>query len=195
MERGPGVEALRQLQLENKTLVLFTSDNGGTPRSVNRPLKGFKASTWEGGVRVPTIACWPGQIRPGVSTDEITSMMDVLPTFTALAGGTLPSRKIDGKNIWPLLAGETDQSPRTEFFYYRGLKLEAVRQGRWKLQLAGGNLPNAATKKAITPEANAHRFRDYMICKPISASLKISRPITRTSWPDCKCWPSRCRTT
>ena len=67
--------------------MIFTSDNGGTPRAVNAPLRGYKGSTWEGGMRVPTIAWWPGKIPAGTSTDEITGMMDILPTFAKLAGG------------------------------------------------------------------------------------------------------------
>ncbi len=136
---GQLLDALRQHGLSERTLVLFTSDNGGTPRSVNTPLRGHKASTWEGGVRVPTIAWWPGKIPAGTETDAILGMFDILPTFAALAGGKVPSdRKIDGANIWPQLAGIKDAKPAHEtFYYYRGLKLEAVRHGDWKLQIAG----------------------------------------------------------
>ncbi len=134
---GQVLDTLRELKLDNNTLVIFTSDNGGTPRSVNRPLRGFKGSTWEGGMRVPTIAWWPGKIPPETTTSEITSMMDFLPTFAALAGAQLPENRIDGGNIWPLLAGATDaKSPHAAFYYFKGLKLEAVRKGSWKLHLA-----------------------------------------------------------
>ncbi len=134
---GQVLDTLRELKLDNKTLVIFTSDNGGTPRSINRPLRGFKGSTWEGGMRVPAIAWWPGKIPPESTTNEITSMMDLLPTFAALADADLPENRIDGGNIWPLLAGATDaQSPHKAFYYFKGLKLEAVRMGPWKFHLA-----------------------------------------------------------
>ena len=134
---GRILDTLRELKLDSNTLVIFTSDNGGTPRSDNKPLRGFKASTWEGGMRVPTIAWWPGKIPAGTKTAEITAMMDLLPTFAALAGAELPKSKLDGGNIWPLLDGNKEaKSPHEVFYYFRGLKLEAVRKGPWKLHLA-----------------------------------------------------------
>jgi len=141
---GQVLDTLRELKLDRNTLVMFTSDNGGTPRAVNAPLRGFKGSTWEGGMREPTIAWWPGKIPADTSTDAVTGMIDILPTLVKLAGGKPPAdRKIDGGDIWPLLAGEPDaKSPHDEFYYYRGLKLEAVRSGPWKLHLAKGELYN-----------------------------------------------------
>ena len=139
---GQVLDAVRRLGLSDSTLVIFTSDNGGTRRAVNAPLRGNKGSTWEGGVRVPTIAWWPGKIPAGTQTDAVTGMMDVLPTFVKLAGGRLPAdRKLDGADVWPLLSGEPGaKSPHDVFYYYRGLKLEAVRSGPWKLHLAKGEL-------------------------------------------------------
>lgn len=141
---GQVLDAVRDLKLDKKTLVIFTSDNGGTRRGVNAPLKGFKGSTWEGGMRVPTIAWWPGEIPAGTSTDAITGMIDILPTFVTLGGGKVPTdRKIDGRDIWPLLSGQPDAKPPHDvFYYYRGLKLEAVRSGPWKLRVASGELYN-----------------------------------------------------
>jgi len=135
---GQVLDTLRETGLDRKTFVLFVSDNGGTPRAVNRPLRGFKGSTWEGGIRVPAIAWWPGQIPPGTSTDVIVGMFDVLPTFAYLAGVPLPKdRKLDGMNIWPHLIGEADGRPGHEtFYYFRGLVLEGVRHGDWKLRVA-----------------------------------------------------------
>lgn len=141
---GQILDTLRSLRMAETTFVLFTSDNGGTPRAVNAPLRGFKGSTWEGGMREPTIAWWPSRIPAGTATDEITGMMDVLPTMVKLAGGKLPAdRKLDGGDIWPLLEGRPGaRSPHDVFYYYRGLKLEAVRSGPWKLHLAKGELYN-----------------------------------------------------
>jgi arylsulfatase A len=135
---GQVLDTLRELHLDSRTLVIFTSDNGGTPRAVNAPLRGFKGSTWEGGMREPTIAWWPGFIPAGTSSGEITGMFDVLPTLVKLAGGKAPAdRKLDGGDIWPVLAGEAGaKSPHEVFYYYNGLKLEGVRSGPWKLRFA-----------------------------------------------------------
>jgi arylsulfatase A len=138
---GQILDAVRELQLAEKTLVLFTSDNGGARNhgSDNTPLRGSKGQTFEGGIRVCTIAWWPGRIPAGTSTDAITSMMDVLPTFAKLAGAAVPTnRKIDGVDIWPALIG--DASPHEVFYYFRGAELQAVRQGPWKLHLNRGEL-------------------------------------------------------
>ncbi len=136
---GRVLDTLRQLSLADRTLVIFTSDNGGTARGLNTPLRGNKGSTWEGGVRVPTIAWWPGKIPAGTASDAIAGMFDILPTFATLSGGRVPAdRKIDGANLWPVLAGDnTAKPPHDTFYYYRGLRLEAVRHGDWKMQLAG----------------------------------------------------------
>jgi arylsulfatase A len=141
---GKVLDTLRELGLAEKTLVLFTSDNGGTQRGVNRPFRGFKASTLEGGMRVPTIAWWPGKIPAGTESDAITGMIDVLPTLARLAGADVPTdRKIDGRDAWPVLSG--DGKGHDVFYYYRGLTLEAVRGGSWKLHLAKGQLYDLAS--------------------------------------------------
>jgi arylsulfatase A len=140
---GQILAALRAAGLAEKTLVIFTSDNGGPLQqgAVNGALRGGKGSTWEGGVRVVTLAWWPGKVPAGTATDAMTSMMDVLPTFAALAGAKLPAdRKLDGVDVWPALAGNPASPPRNTFHYFRGLTLEAVRSGPWKLHLASGEL-------------------------------------------------------
>jgi len=130
---GQVLDTVRELGLSKNTLVIFTSDNGGTKRGVNAPLRGFKGST--------------GKIPAGTETDAITSMMDILPTFVRLAGGELPTdRKLDGADIWPLMAGQPGaKSPHDVLYYYRGLKLQAVRSGPWKLHLAKEELYNLET--------------------------------------------------
>jgi arylsulfatase A len=143
---GQVLDTLRQLKLDEKTLVIFTSDNGGQPShgAVNAPLRGGKGSTLEGGMREPTIAWWPNKIPAGTETAAVTSMMDILPTFVKLAGGDAPTdRKIDGGDIWSILVGSPDaQSPHETFYYFRGLNLQAIRSGAWKLHLAKGDLYN-----------------------------------------------------
>ena len=149
---GRVLDTLRSLDLAQRTLVLFTSDNGpwltqGTNGGVAGPLHGGKGTTWEGGVREPTIAWWPGKTPAHSVCDAIMSEMDVLPTFVKLAGGNVPSeRKLDGKDVWPLLSGQTKASPHEALCYFNGLKLEAVRAGPWKLAIApqGTGLPKGA---------------------------------------------------
>ncbi len=151
---GRILDAVRKNGLAERTLVIFTSDNGGTPRAVNAPLRGNKGSTWEGGMRVPTIAWWPGKIPAGTETDAVMGMFDILPTFAALADCKVPAdRKLDGVNIWPQLAGQPDAKPAHEtFYFYRGLKLEAVRHGDWKLQLANPAKKADAKDDAFKPK-------------------------------------------
>jgi arylsulfatase A len=139
---GRVLDTLKQLNLDSNTLVLFTSDNGpwlvqGKDGGGAGPLRGGKMTTWEGGIREPTIAWWPGEIRAGTVCDAVESEMDVLPTFTKLAGGQVPTdNKIDGKDIWPLLSGDSKTSPHEALYYFNGLKLQAVRSGPWKLAIA-----------------------------------------------------------
>jgi arylsulfatase A len=141
---GRILDALREQGLAERTLVIFTSDNGGTQRAVNAPLRGNKGSTLEGGMRVPTIAWWPGKIPAATVCDAVAGMFDILPTFAALAGGQVPTdRKIDGANIWPQLSSDKQVPAAHEtFYYYRGLRLEAVRHGDWKLQLPSEKKPS-----------------------------------------------------
>lgn len=151
---GQVLDTLRELKLDRNTLVIFTSDNGGTPRAVNAPLRGYKGSTWEGGMRVPLIAWWPGRIPAGTSTDEITGMVDILPTFAKLGGGRAPTdRKLDGLDIAPVLLGEPGAKGHADFHFFRGFQLEAVRSGPWKLHFgtpaaAAGKAKNKAAAKA-----------------------------------------------
>ena len=136
---GEIIKTLRKLNLEKKTLVIFTSDNGASSRAggSNAPLRGFKGTTWEGGMRVCCVMCWPGTIPAGTSTDELTLTMDLMPTIAHLAGTRPPQdRLIDGKNIAPIILGEKGaKSPHEAFFYYRVKQLQAVRSGKWKLHL------------------------------------------------------------
>lgn len=130
-------ETLYELDLNKRTIVFWASDNGGERGSSNAPLRGGKGSTWEGGIRTHAIAWWPGQIPAGSVSDEITSVMDMLPTFARL-GGTEPhgDRIIDGYDIWPILSGQKGaKSPYKAYFYYSNHgKLEGVRSGNWKLR-------------------------------------------------------------
>jgi len=134
---GEILQALKRLDLDAKTLVVYTSDNGPAAGSAG-PLRGKKGSTWEGGMREPCIMRWPGKIPAGKVCGEIATIMDMLPTVARLAGTKEPAdRVIDGKDIWPLMAGKPGaKTPHQAFFYHtaRG-QLAAVRSGKWKLHL------------------------------------------------------------
>jgi len=135
---GELFKALKAEGIDENTLVLFTSDNGSARerQGSNLPLSGRKGRTDEGGMRVPCVMRWPGNIPAGTSSGTITSTLDILPTFAAIAGGRLPDRVIDGKNIWPILSGKSKAHPREAFYYYQMDQLQAVRSGDWKLFVA-----------------------------------------------------------
>ncbi len=140
---GQVLQTLRDLKLGEDTLVIFTSDNGGAGGCVSLPLRGGKGSTFDGGMREPTLAWWPGRVPAGSTCDEIATTMDLLPTFAAISGAKAPAdRIIDGKDITDLLTGTPGAtSPHEAFFYYHRTNLRAVRSGPWKLH-AGGQLYN-----------------------------------------------------
>jgi len=139
---GQVLDTLRAQGLDKDTLVVFTSDNGpwlvkGTDGGSAGPLRGGKGSTWEGGVRVPTLAWWPGRVPAGSVNDAVAATIDLLPTFVALAGGTVPATPvIDGRDITPILMGQSKESAREAHYYFASYDLQAVRQGRWKLALS-----------------------------------------------------------
>ena len=149
---GRIIDAVRELGLEKKTYVLFTSDNGPwLIKNKNHDdghlptdhggsaglLRSGKVSTWEGGVRVPTVLWGPGRVPAGRSCDRIASTLDILPTFAALAGAEAPrDRVIDGEDITPLFHGRFREANSDKaFYYYLRVHLQAVRQGQWKLHL------------------------------------------------------------
>ena len=174
---GQVLDTLRELKLDGKTLVIFTSDNGGTQRGLNTPLRGHKGGTLEGGMRVPTIAWWPGKIPAGTLSDAITGMIDVLPTFVRLAGGKVPTdRKIDGGDIWPVLAGEAGaKSPHDVFYYFNGLRLQAVRSGPWKLHLPGADRSvSRAAKKSGDDKASSAEGQLYNLDADIGESKNVA---------------------
>lgn len=138
---GQILDTLKANGLDDNTLVVFTSDNGPPKNAIFAspgPLRGHKGTTFEGGMREPTVIRWPGKIPAGKSNDEIMTAMDLLPTFAKLAGAGIPKdRVIDGKDIWPTLTGEAG-TPHEAFFYHRGNQLQAVRSGKWKLHTNKG---------------------------------------------------------
>jgi arylsulfatase A len=139
---GRVLDTLRELGIDDRTLVVFTSDNGpwaimGADGGNASPLRGAKGSTWEGGIRVPTLAWWPGTVPKGAACKTVAGTIDLLPTFVTLAGGAVPDTPvIDGRDISGLLTGKTADASREAHYYFNAWKLEAVRQGPWKLALA-----------------------------------------------------------
>ncbi len=175
---GRVLETLRDLKLDEKTLVLFTSDNGpwlikGSDGGSALPLRGGKGSTWEGGVRVPTIARWPGKIQPGSVCDAVAGTIDFMPTAVSMAGGILPSNPvIDGRDISSLLFGKSKESQREAHYYFTGYKLQAVRQGPWKLAIA--TQPDTAGQQASeNPKTNPRLYNlDYEIGESTNLAAK-----------------------
>jgi len=136
---GQILDTLRKHQLDKNTMVIFTADNGpwlsyGDHAGSALPLREGKGTMFDGGCREPTLMWWPGRIPAGTVCREPAMTIDVLPTIAHLVGAKLPDHTIDGKNIWPLIAGEPGaQSPHEAYFFYYGRQLQAVRMGKWKL--------------------------------------------------------------
>jgi arylsulfatase A-like enzyme len=136
---GQILDTIRRLGLERQTMVIFTSDNGpwlsyGDHAGSAGPLREGKGTMFDGGCRVPTVMWWPGRIPAGTRCTEPAMTIDILPTIARLVGARLPDHPIDGKDIWPLIAGEAGaRSPQEAYYFYWGQELQAVRMGRWKL--------------------------------------------------------------
>ena len=147
---GRILETLKELGLDEQTMVIFASDNGpfvtkpdpklpwgkitSHPSSVGL-LRGSKGQTYEGGFRVPCIVRWPKHIPAGQVSADMACTMDLYTTLIEIAGGEIPrDRVVDGQNILPFLKGE-GPSPREVFYYFRGRQLRAVRRGKWKFRL------------------------------------------------------------
>ncbi len=147
---GEVLKTIKEQGLDKNTLVIFTSDNGPWLNLPERMLqkgiepwhggsagllRGSKATTYEGGFRVPGIVRWPGQIPPKQISSEIANTMDLYATIAEVTGAKLPAdRPIDGNNILPFLKGET-KSPTQKLYYFNGTKAEGIRKGDWKLRL------------------------------------------------------------
>ena len=149
---GRIIDKLKELNLVGNTYFLFTSDNGPwLIKNKNKQdgklrrdhggsagvLRSGKVSTWEGGVRVPTILWAPGRVPAGTECDKIAATIDLLPTFAGIAGADVPTdRVLDGVDIAPLFAGKFEEADEDRSFaYYFINSLQAVRQGKWKLHL------------------------------------------------------------
>lgn len=164
---GQITQALERNGLDDRTLVLFTSDNGpwliyGTHAGSALPLREGKQTTFEGGHREPFIARWPGHIKAGTVTDTMVASFDLLPTLAKLAGAdaAIPTdRVIDGRDIWPWISGaRRTGEPHEVLYFYKvnGRDLEAVRAGKWKLYL-----PHEASHAVPGPDGTRGRVEPF----------------------------------
>jgi len=154
---GVLMHELKDLGIDENTLIVFTSDNGSRARDEggsNGPLRGRKAQLWEGGIRLPCIVRWPGQIPAGEMRETIFRSIDFLPTFCALAEAPLPEKTIDGKDCSPVLQGRSDSTGIDTFYYYWRHELLAVRKGDWKLWVRRGNW------EGLEPVQELYNLRD-----------------------------------
>lgn len=175
---GQVLDKLVELKLAENTLVVFTSDNGpwlshGKDAGEAGPLRGGKGSTWEGGMREPTLAWWPGHVPAGVTRDTVAGTIDLMPTFVTLAGGQVPTdRVIDGRDIGPLLLGKTTEAAREAHYYFQNYKLQAVRSGPWKLTVATQH--QGMAKDATGVEASPESPRLYNLDEDIGERTDVA---------------------
>ena len=143
---GQMVKLLKELNLEHKTIIFFTSDNGPHQEGMhqvdffnsNGPLRGYKRDLYEGGIRVPLIVKWPGKVSEGTTSDHISAFWDFLPTACELAGIKAP-QNIDGISYLPTLLGQPQPTHDSLFWKYRGKV--ALRTGKWKAVQTGSQKP------------------------------------------------------
>lgn len=151
---GQILKTLKAEGIDEKTLVIFTSDNGAASGS-SLPLRGKKGQMYEGGVREPCVMRWPGQIPAGKQCHEVAATIDLLPTLAFLSGASLPQRKIDGRNIWPLMAGAKDATSPHEYYVLLHAN-GSVRSGQWKYYpWAEGTDRNNKNKKSKNKDTAA----------------------------------------
>lgn len=148
---------LRELGLEENTLVMFTSDHGPWYQGSPGMLRGRKDTSFEGGCRVPLLASWKGQIPPGKVSGAWTSNLDILPTLAALSDASLPPKPLDGINIWEILTNKKDQTERDVMLYFSGddWNVYCGRLNSWKLRFAEHNTPPYDLK----PVQGRHTYR------------------------------------
>ncbi len=179
---GEVLKTLREQGVERETLVIFASDNGpwlsyGNHAGSARPLREGKGTCWEGGTRTPCIMRWPGRIPMGTTCGDMLMTIDILPTIARLTGARLPRHKIDGLDVWPLIAGSKGaRNPhQAYFFYYEVNQLQAVvtGDGRWNLQLPhtystlGGRAPGRDGRPAPYQQVKLARPELYDLASDI----------------------------
>jgi len=151
---GEVLNELKRQGLERDTLVMFSSDNGPWYQGSPGKLRGRKTTTYEGGVREPFIARWPGKIPAGKVSDAVLSMLDIFPTVTRQIGGTLPDKPLDGIDIWPILSGEKKSIERDALLYFDNWDLQCARWNMWKLHVARHN----SSTYSAAPAGGRHNY-------------------------------------
>jgi len=177
---GAILTELKRLNIDDKTLVVFTSDNGsrGDRGGSNAPLRGGKGTTWEGGLRVPCIARWPGRIPAGQVCSKIVTSMDLLPTFCEVSGAAVPDdRAIDGRSAFGIFENSGGEAPRDTFYYYYKDQLEAVRSGEWKLfvRRKDEEARELYNLRADVGEQHNHFAEHPEIVKNLESKLQVCR--------------------
>ncbi len=142
---GEVLAALKRLGLERDTLVIFSSDNGPWYEGSPGPLRGRKGWTYDGGVRVPLIARWPGKIKPRTISDEPLATIDFFQSALAIAGEKTPATAsklpLDGNNALAFLLGLDKKAPDNVYLFFDGPYLQTARWGQWKIHVARWNIP------------------------------------------------------
>jgi len=156
---GEILQTLKSNSLEQNTLVMFSSDNGPWYQGSPGKLRGRKGTTYEGGIREPFLARWPGMIPASRVSTGLASMMDIFPTVARLCGATLPQNPLDGIDIWPLITGAAETTERPPLLYFDDWDLQCARWMNWKLHIARHN--SAAFSPA--PPGGRH---SYFLPKP-----------------------------
>jgi arylsulfatase A-like enzyme len=151
---GQIVTALENSGQRENTLIIFSSDNGGPKPGINTPLRGFKGSTLEGGVRACAFANWPGHIPAAVTIKEPMHMIDWYPTLVKLANGKLEQKlPIDGRDVWPMLT-KGEKSPHDAILCVQAPTHAALRMGDWKLQM-NSSADDSEESEEATPKKKA----------------------------------------
>jgi uncharacterized sulfatase len=177
---GQVLAKLKELGLDEKTLVLFTSDNGATFGGSTGGLRGMKGSSYEGGYRVPMVARWPGHIPAGHVSAQPAVMMDLFATVLSVADAAPPKdRVIDGRNILPLFTGDA-KSPHEVIFGQGGAKLVTVRDARWKLHVLKPGIGQASIFKPGETYVDPRGPDGVTILAPYEQVQPSEHPSTQT---------------
>ncbi len=179
---GQVVDALEKAGLRENTLIVFSSDNGGPKPGTNTPLRNFKGSIYEGGIRAAGFVNWPGHIPSGVTIKQPMHTVDWFPTLVKLAGGSLDQKNpLDGKDVWPMLT-EGKPSPHNAILSVQTPERAAVRMGDWKLMMnASDSIDDALpeTAEELKPAAKrkakpANKYELYNLAADIGESNDLS---------------------
>ena len=182
---GEILKTLDELGNSEKTLVVYTSDNGPWKLGGGRggcalPLRGFKFQTYEGGMRVPCLMRWPGTIPAGKVSHEIISTIDLFPTFAKLVGFSIEGRTVDGLDVYDYITGK-NKSPRTEFCYIKANanNFEAFRSGKWKLRKGGKQIELFNLEEDISESRNLAENHPELVDRLSKRLAELEKDICR----------------